>query len=155
MKDVRWPLTWDGPIRRLTEHPHSQTGQKLFPTIRGAMCFAALVGYQTGNKDTVTGETRKLEGKLIFPHPATIETIYAIALADTQDMDIIRPENEDKMISIFEQYVTGGLKELTAWFEESPGDIDGVDALINAATKRGLIGGQAEEEDGPEPEPVF
>jgi hypothetical protein len=87
----------------------------------------------------LSGDTKILDARRLT-HPPTLETIYAIALAHSRDMEIIRPENEDAMIQIFEEYIAGGLKEITLWLRETPGDVDGVDALIAAAKKRGYLG---------------
>ena len=136
MRPVRWNVEHDNTVKFLTDRKHSKTGQTLFPTIRGALCFAALIGYETEQTEQVAGESEFLDGRLIFNHAETLETIYAIALADSRSMEIIRPDHEAEMVAIFEGYVNGGLRELAAWFRETPGDIDGVDALLKAVRKR-------------------
>lgn len=155
MRPVRYPLSSEGTLKVMYDHPHSLTGQKLFPTIRSALCFAALVGYECDKREPLSGETSALDARLVFGNAPTVETIYSIALADSRDMDIIRPENEEKMVNIFEEYIAGGLQEITAWLRETPGDVDGADALIAAAKKRGYLGTDDEADHDDIPSIVF
>ena len=68
-----------------------------------------------------------------------MDLLYLIALAEKRDVDILREENEDKMIQVFEEYANGGLQVLTDWLREHPEDPNGDRALLAALVSKGLL----------------
>ena len=58
-----------------------------------------------------------------------------IALAGEKNADILRDENEENMITVFERVAQGGLEILEGWLREKPEDTAGDKAILSALTK--------------------
>ena len=52
---------------------------------------------------------------------------------------LLRDENDDKLVSIFEEYADGGLAVLKEWITETPTDPDGDRAILVALQKHGFL----------------
>src|SRR5688500_7149337 len=89
-----------------TEHP--VTKKSLFPTIRDVMCFAAVLGFQTQVRRPLSESTNEVDSRIWGNSSQAMDLVYLIALAAEKDGEVLREENEDKMIQIFEEYAQGG-----------------------------------------------
>ena len=56
---------------------------------------------------------------------------YLLAIQDTQGGDILKEKNETDCWRIIEQYSAKGLEIIDDWMMENPGDMTGVDTLLN------------------------
>lgn len=102
---------------------------KLFPTLREALSFAAALGYHEGRRlklDEKAGR-EDIQAQIYNGHDA-VDLIFSIALAEVKSTDILKPSNEKECIQIFEEYANGGLSLLTEWIERYP-DINVEDAI--------------------------
>jgi dnd system-associated protein 4 len=142
MRNLRRPKRLEPVFELLFERAHSETQQKLFGTIRDAYCFAALVGFEFGSKlafSDLKDGTNELDSRLVLGHAKTLETVRCIALAETQSMEVLKPERENELVSIFEEYVAGGLEEIQRWVRKCETDLNGDVAIIDALRARGYL----------------
>ena len=93
-------------------------GETLFPTLREALSFAALLGYKerrrlpldknAGVEDISSGQYQLNEA---------VDIILALALAEAKSTEIFKPSNEKECVVIFEEYANGGLQLIQEWLE--------------------------------------
>lgn len=106
---------------------------KMFQTLREALTFCAVLGYKERRKkslDSNTG-TEDIAGAQYFNNEA-VDTLFALALAETKGSDILRIEHERECVQIYEEYANGGLDLVQSWIDRFA-DVD-----IEEAVWRGL-----------------
>lgn len=102
---------------------------KLFSTLREALTFCAVLGYKERRRlplDPSTG-TEDIAGAQYQLNEA-VDTIFALALADSKTSDILRPEREKDCVQIYEEYANGGLELIQSWIDRYA-DVDVEDAV--------------------------
>lgn len=114
--------------------------QPIFATKRDLLCFAAVLGYEVQRKGRI--EPKAVD--FVDPRPfensqEAMNLLYLLGLAETKDADALRDENDDKLVSIFEEYADGGLATLKEWMAETPTDPDGDTAILVALQKHGYL----------------
>ncbi len=140
MRTIKRNSTFDQTVRRLAEAPHPTTKQPIFPTFRDLLCFAATLGFETGTRLPLDAKCDDFVEKRVFERDdLSVDLLYLIALAQTRDVDILRDDNEDKMVQIFEEYANGGLQVITEWLREHPEDPSGDKALLAALASKGYL----------------
>lgn len=118
---------------------------KLFSTLREALTFCAVLGYKERRRvplDPNAG-TEDIAGAQYQLNDA-VDTIFALALADSKTSDILRPEREKDCVQIYEEYANGGLELLQSWIERFA-DVDVEDAVwrgLNAIGVKPTSGGK-------------
>jgi dnd system-associated protein 4 len=130
----------DPIIQLLYGTPHKKAGQPIFITKRDLLCFAAVLGFE-GNR------RNKLQDNLsdfVDPRPfensqEAMQLLYLLGLAETKDVDCLREENEEDLVTIFEEYADGGLCTLEDWLRETPSDPHGDRAIIEALKTHGFL----------------
>jgi hypothetical protein len=60
------------------------------------------------------------------------QTINLVGLAITKDVDCLREEKDEELVTIFEEYACGGLCTLEDWLRETPSDPHSDRAIIDA-----------------------
>jgi dnd system-associated protein 4 len=101
----------------------------LFPTLREALTFCAVLGYKERRKlplDPNAG-TEDIAGAQYQINEA-VDILFALALADSKKSDILRPERERECIQIYEEYANGGLEMIQSWIDRFA-DLDVDDAV--------------------------
>ncbi len=140
MRTIKRNSAFDQTVRRLADAPHPTTKQPIFPTFRDLLCFAAILGFETGTQLTLDSKSDDfVDGRVFGKDDLSMDLLYLIALAEKRDVDILRDDNEDTMIQIFEQYANGGLQILTDWLREHPEDPHGDQALLAALLSKGFL----------------
>lgn len=140
MKTIKRNSVFDQTVRRLADAPHPTTKQPVFPTFRDLLCFAATLGFETGTKLPLDSKSDDfVDGRVFAKDDLSMDLLYLIALAETKDVDILREENEDKIVEIFEEYANGGLQVITDWLREHPEDPSGDKALLAALSSKGFL----------------
>jgi dnd system-associated protein 4 len=130
----------DPIIQLLYGTPHKKAGQPIFITKRDLLCFAAVLGFEGKRRN-------KLQEKLSdFVDPRNFENSqeamnmqYLLGLAVTKDVDCLREDNEEQLVTIFEEYADGGLCTLEDWLRETPSDPHGDRAIIEALKTHGFL----------------
>jgi len=115
---------------RLVEKGTGFCGQKIFPSYRELMIFSAMVGFHNGKKHLVNDRAFEIPQR-VFESNEADAYVYLCALQDKKDGDIFRDKNENECWKIFESYANSGLEIIDNWLLDSPGDIDGVDTILN------------------------
>lgn len=140
MRTIKRNSLFDQTVRRLADAPHPTTKQPIFPTFRDLLCFSAALGFEMGRKLPVdAGAGDFVDGRVFAKDDLSMDLLYLIALAENRDVDILREENEDKMIQVFEEYANGGLQVMTEWLKEHPEDPNGDKALLAAFASKGFL----------------
>lgn len=133
MRGIRSRTQFEEMIRNLT---HPVSGKPIFDSMRTLVCFAAVLGFEYGKRSSVGTEYfETVSGRIFESNAQSQDLLYLIALAGEKNPDILREENEDKMIVVFEEYAQGGFEILEAWLREKPEDTEGDKAILAAFTK--------------------
>jgi dnd system-associated protein 4 len=140
MRVFRSNSSHDAIIQLLYGTPHKKAGQPIFVTKRDLLCFAAVLGFEGNRRNKI------LEKPSDFVDPRPFENsqeamhlLYLVALAVTKDVDCLREDSEEELVTIFEEYADGGLCILEEWLRETPSDPHGDRAIIEALTKHGFL----------------
>jgi len=139
MRGIRRSERFEGLVRQLAEAQHPIAERSIFPTMRELICFAAILGFEYGKRKELQGKTLEIDGRIFGNHQQSVDLLYLVALVTAKDADILREENEDEMIRIFEEFANGGLEILTAWLNEKPDDPHGDRAILAALQKYGFL----------------
>jgi dnd system-associated protein 4 len=107
--------------------------------MRELVCFAAVLGFDRGSRLAIDTETEEIDGRIFESHQQSVDLVYLIALAQSRDAEILRDENFDKAIVIFEEFTNGGLAILGSWLSERADDENGNLALLAALKKYGYL----------------
>lgn len=140
MRNVRRPESLEPLFKRFTESQHPVTGRPIFPTLREFLCFAAVLGFNTGKRRPLEGKLLELDGRVFDTHEQSRDIVYLIALASAKDANILLPDKEDDAITIFEEYIASGLTELEQWLKDCPDDHIGDQAILTALRRHGYFG---------------
>lgn len=139
MRGIKRSKQFETLVRQLAETNHSEVGRPIFPTMRELMCFAAVLGFEKQRKKPLEQATMEIDGRTFENHQQSLDLLYLIALADAKDADILREENEDKALDVFEQYAEGGFEILSSWLAAKPEDESGDHAILMALAKEGYL----------------
>lgn len=122
------------PVKRSREF--EETLQKLggkdatlFPTLREALTFCAVLGFKERRKKPLSSSigTEDIAGAQYQTNDA-VDLLFALALADSGNSDILRPDREADCVKIYEEYANGGLELVQSWIDRHA-NIDVEDAV--------------------------
>jgi dnd system-associated protein 4 len=148
MRTLKRAEGFDAPVKRLVGSPHPVTGQSIFPTFRDLLCFCAALGYENESRKPLKGNLVDfVDGRIFANHEPAVDLLYLISLAEKRDINILRDENEDEAIQIFEEYANGGLEILADWLNSKPEDLHGEKAILSALASKGYLTGPAASPD--------
>jgi dnd system-associated protein 4 len=139
MRGIKRTKEFETLVRQLAEINHSDVGRPIFPTMRELMCFAAMLGFEKNRNKLLGQPTMEIDGRTFENHQQSLDLIYLIALADAKDAEILREENEDKALDIFERYAQGGFEIISGWLAAKPEDENGDEAILTALAKEGYL----------------
>jgi dnd system-associated protein 4 len=120
---------------------------EIIGTIREALCFAAILGFREEKKKKLTGNTMEIKSDTFEHEPDAVSLIWALAVADTEGTDILRPENDSQMVQIFEEYANGGLDVMARWLKDTPNDPYCDEAIREGFRSLGLLDKSSNEVD--------
>jgi dnd system-associated protein 4 len=111
------------PVKRSREFENTlqKLGGKdatMFPTLREALTFCAVLGYKERRKKALNNSmgTEDIAGAQYQSNDA-VDVMFALALADAKDSDILRPDRESDCVMIYEEYANGGLELIQNWID--------------------------------------
>ncbi len=139
MRGFRRSKKYEDMVRQLAEKPHSIAGRSIFPTMRELMCFAAVLGFEFDKRKPLDSDTNEIDSRIFLNSEVALDLLYLIGLATEKSVDILREENEEEMIRIFEEYAEGGFEILETWLLEKPEDTNGDNAILTALFKNGFL----------------
>ena len=110
-------------VQKLAAVPLPDSDRRLFPTIRELLCFAALLGYSEGRRVPLD-RSQGVEDISYqqFERGDAEHLIFLIALAESQDTDVLREGEEVRCAEIFEEYANGGLGIIKDFLLRSGGE---------------------------------
>jgi dnd system-associated protein 4 len=118
--------------KRLVDDQTNYCGQKIFPTYLDLMIFAGMIGFHEGKNSPVDYKDALEIRQSVFENQNMDAYVYLCALQDQKSAEIFREKNEaDECWKIFESYANTGLETISNWLLDSPGDIDGVETILN------------------------
>lgn len=110
----------------------------MFPTLREALTFCALLGYKERRRvplDPNAG-TEDIAGAQYQLNDA-VDAMFALALAEATNSDILRPDREKECVQIYEEYANGGLELVQSWLDRFA-DISVEDAVWKGLNSIGV-----------------
>lgn len=140
MRTFRHNSSHDATVQLLYGTVHKKAGQPIFVTKRDLLCFAAVLGFEEKRRNPISEKPTEFVDSRPFENSReAMQLLYLIGLAETKDVDCLRVENEDGLVSIFEEYADGGLSTLEDWLLETPSDPNGDRAIVNALNRHGFL----------------
>jgi dnd system-associated protein 4 len=139
MRNVRRPEQFEVLFKKFTEAAHPITGKPIFSTIRDFLCFLAVLGFDQGDRTILEGKTIDLDSRVFETHEQSRDILYLVALAGTRDANILQPEREDEVVSVFEEYVATGLTVLKGWMTQCADDHIGDQSILTALRREGFF----------------
>lgn len=111
----------------------SENGKKkIFSTNKDMMTFCALLGFEKDLFHSIEPSAKKISISLeTYANTRDDAYIYLLALAKEPILDILKTENLNKVIKVFEGYCNAGLKVLDEWNMKHSGDSEGFDMLFD------------------------
>lgn len=147
MRSIKRSDAHEDIVRLLAESAHPSSGKSIFPTMRELLCFAATLGFECERRKPLEGKTQEIDGRIFNNYAQALDLLYLIGLADDRNVDILREENEERLITTFEEYANGGLEIIRSWLREKPDDANGDRALLAALAKYKFLEPEAVAED--------
>jgi dnd system-associated protein 4 len=106
-------------LDRLTEVRGSDPA--IFETKQKALMFAAGIGYHRGNRTPLKARGQGIRFD-IFERDMDDAFIAALALAEANDLNVLRTERDDERAVMFEEYANAGLLEINRACFSQEGD---------------------------------
>jgi dnd system-associated protein 4 len=136
----------DALIELLYGTTHKKAGQPLFVTKRDLLCFAAVLGFEGNRRNKIQEKpTEFVDARPFENSQEAMHLLYLIGLAVTKDVDCLREEKEEELVSMFEEFADGGLCTLEEWLRETPSDPLGDRAIIEALRAHGFLASPEEQ----------
>lgn len=140
MRNFQRSSRHDLVVGKLATDSHKKSGQPIFQSRRDLMCFAAVLGWESKRRNVVKEPSIEFVEYRVFERsPQAQELLYLIGLAETRNPDCLRPEAEDALVTLFEEFADGGLEILLEWLNETPSDGPGDRAILEALGKYGYL----------------
>jgi|MTBAKSStandDraft_2_1061841.scaffolds.fasta_scaffold03780_4 dnd system-associated protein 4 len=141
MRGVKRSVKYDNIVKSFCENQEELAGKAVFSTMREFMCFAAVLGFQYEKRVPFSPKekTFEIDGRIFANHPTTVDLLHLIALAVEKKVDILRDENENDVVGIFEEYANGGFQIIESWLKKKPDDSIGHQALMVALKEDGFL----------------
>lgn len=124
LPNINRSKVYDDLVQRLVHQHVPGSERKLFATIRELLCFAALLGFSEERRlplDRSQG-TDDIMYSIFEADPAAEDLVWALAVAETQDVEVLREGNEKRCGEIFEEYANGGLAIIKDYFLRNGGE---------------------------------
>jgi len=122
--DAQYVKLADRMVRRVI--PGSESTEGVFRDTREFVCFAAGYGFRKGRFEPISSNGREV--KLSAIHGIDLGgqlIVEAIAIAHTEDIDVLHPDRAQERAEVFEGYVNGGLSLILGHSneDESSGEV--------------------------------
>ena len=116
-------------VEKLCSQKSSYSNKPLFEFNKDLMVFAAVLGYSLSEKERVDKNGIQITLNT-YSSDDKDGYIYLIALLEKRNVEILKQGNIREAVKIFEEYCNGGLSVIQSWMDDNPGDIEGVDTLV-------------------------
>jgi dnd system-associated protein 4 len=111
---------------------------KMFPTLREALSFCAVLGYKERRRLPIDPNfgTEDIAGAQYQLNDA-VDIVFALALAESKNSDVLRPDQERICVQIYEEYANGGLDLVQSWIDRYA-NVDVDDAVLRGLASIGV-----------------
>tara|TARA_R110002073_G_scaffold332957_1_gene519801 strand:+ start:1017 stop:1508 length:492 start_codon:yes stop_codon:yes gene_type:complete len=116
-------------VEKLCSRKSSYSNKPIFEFNKDLMVFAAVVGHSLSKKESVDKDAIQITLGT-YASDEKDGYIYLIALLQEKNVEVLKQENIHDAVRIFEEYCNGGLSVIQSWMDDNPGDIEGVDTLV-------------------------
>lgn len=131
----------------------SYGNQRIFPTMAEAINFAALVGFRAERRRPIENARKDPIRSQIFESNQLQGYIYLMAVANTGDIEILRDENFEESVQLYEEYAFGGFSEIEDWGKETGKPL--FERILNEMTKVAAILQEAQHSQNSSKKPVI
>lgn len=145
MRSIRRDLNFEPLVRQLTEVTNPATKRTVFPTMRELLCFAAALGFEKDERRELGANTAEVDARVWENLDSAVDMVYLVGVAGAQSLDVLQPDREEELLTIFEEFANGGLLVLDGWLRTQGGDVYGDQAILASLRREGLLG------EGPKP----
>jgi len=124
VRNIHRSKVYEDLVQRLATQPVPGSERKLFPTLREVLCFAALLGFSEGRRlplDRSQG-TEDISYQQFEADAAAEDLLWTLAVAESQDVEVLREGEEGRCATIFEEYANGGLALIKDYFLRNGGE---------------------------------
>jgi dnd system-associated protein 4 len=112
----------------------------VYSTIRDVMVLAASLGYEHRKRVRLGREPISLDSDPFEAHSRTRGFMLTLALAETQDQDLLKAEETPGVVvDIFEEYACGGFGILAEWLKDAPDDANHALTIIDRLSRMGVL----------------
>lgn len=125
-------------IQRLGGTSSEDGDNRVFRTLRDALTFCSFLGFREGVRlplDKKAG-TEDIQAT-VYQNTDGIDAIFALAVAETSDTNVLKIDREAEMRTIYEEYANKGLEIVSLWLRENP-DLNTQSALIQGLKSIGV-----------------
>lgn len=130
-------------------------GATMFPTLREALSFCAMLGYKERRRVALNPQAgaEDIAGAQYQLNDA-VDILFALALAESKTSDVLRPDRERDCVQIYEEYANGGLELVQSWIDRFA-DLDVEDAVWRGLNSIGVKPPASGEANAPVVAPTF
>lgn len=102
---------------------------RLFESMKEVFLFAAALGYSRGRREPLRGGIETF-GPGVFSND-DMRILHLLGVAHSGSIDILRPDHEEELLSVAEEYANAGILVLKSAVLDAPGDpLDNLIGLI-------------------------
>lgn len=128
--NVRRNRKYETLVERLCSRKSSYSNRPVFEFNKDLMVFAAVLGYERSMKENLDSDSIQITLGT-YASDEKDGYIYLLALLESQKAESLKDVNLDASVKSFEKYCNGGLSIIQSWMDDNPGDIEGVDTLVD------------------------
>jgi len=127
--NVRRNRKYEPLVEKLCSRKSSYSNRPVFEFNKDLMVFAAVVGYSNNFKESLDPDSIQITLGT-YSSDEKDGYIYLLALLEEKNVNILKENNVLEAVKIFEDYCNGGLSIINTWLADNPGDIEGIDTLV-------------------------
>lgn len=108
--------------------------------MRELLCFAAALGFEKEQRLPLGTTTAEVDARVWENLDSAVDMVYLVGVAGAQNLDVLQPDREEELVTIFEEFANGGLQILDGWLRAQGGDVYGDQAILTSLRREGLLG---------------
>lgn len=126
-------------IQRLGGQSSEDGTGRVFSTLRDALTFCAFLGFREGTRKPLdpSAGIEDIQATVFQNDANGVDAVFALAVAEVEDTNVLKAEREPEMRSIYEEYANKGLEIVSLWLRENP-DLSAQEALIQGLRSIGI-----------------
>lgn len=131
--------TFEPIIQRLGGQSSEDGTDRVFSTLRDALTFCAFLGFREGTRMPLDPDagTEDIQATVYQNDANGIDAVFVLAVAETDDTNVLKVEREPEMRKIYEEYANKGLEIISLWLRENP-DLPTQGAIIQGLKSIGV-----------------